>query len=99
MHKNNFIIGVLAAVAASCFGLLVLYVLKFMPSNIELVEFINLLKNESQFRSGVLSLALLANIPLFYWCQRRKLMRSAYGVALIVFIVALIVVLSKIGTL
>jgi hypothetical protein len=97
MHKNNFLLGVITSLAASCFGLLVLYVLKFMPSNIELAEFIELIKNESQFRSGVLSLALLANIPLFYWCQRRKLMRSAYGVALIVFIVALLVVLSKTG--
>jgi hypothetical protein len=99
MHKNNFLIGLVASLIASCFGLLVLYVLKFMPSNIELTEFIELIKNESQFRSGVLSLALLANIPLFYWCQRRKLMRSAYGIALVVFIVALLVVLSKTGVL
>jgi hypothetical protein len=97
MHRNNFIVGIVASVAASIFGLLLLYVFKFMPANIELAEYATLIKTESSFRSSVLSLALLANIPLFYWCQRRKLMRSAYGVAAIVLLVGLLIVLSKLN--
>jgi flagellin-like protein len=97
--RNNFMLGAGLAVVILFFGLVFIYVLKFLPSNLSWSGFIVYLRTDSGFRSSILTLALLGNIPFLYFCQRRRLMRAAYGVCATLLLVGIVVVLSKFGIL
>jgi ABC-type Fe3+ transport system permease subunit len=93
--KNNIIFGFIASALATVAGICLVYVLKFLPHNIEFSEFTKMLFTEPLIKSGVLSLGLLANIPLYYYCHQRKIYNTLKGIALVIIIMAVYIVLSK----
>jgi hypothetical protein len=66
-----------------------------MNNNVSFMQYVDMLKTESNFRSAILSLALLANIPLVYYIQQRKLFKAFTGLAVVVMCLALVIVLNK----
>jgi hypothetical protein len=93
--NDHFLFGFASSLAASIFGLVLVYVVKFMNNNVSFMQYLEMLQTEPSFRSAILSLALLANIPLVYFIQQRKLFKSFKGLAVVVLCLGLIIVLNK----
>ncbi len=94
-YNDSILWGLMASLLASIFGLAMVYVLKFMGNNVSLSQYIGYLKNEPSFRSAILSLGLLANIPLVYYIQQRRLYKSFKGLAIVVICLGLLIVINK----
>ncbi|MFM2387047.1 MAG: hypothetical protein RL660_1804 [Bacteroidota bacterium] len=93
--RNSLIYGIITSLAATAFGLAFVYVVKAQPNNISFSTYVDSILRIPSFRSGMLTLALLGNIPLLYFFQRRKMMQAAYGVCIPLITIGLIVVASK----
>ncbi len=97
--NDHFLFGFLTSLGASTFGFAMVYVFKFMNSNISLGQYINTLITEPSFRSSIISLALLANIPLLYFIQQRKLYKSFTGLAVAVIVLGIFIIINKLNIL
>jgi hypothetical protein len=93
--NDKFIVGFLLSIAATLFGLALLYVAKFMNNNVSFAQYLEMLKTEPTFRSPILTLALLANIPLLYYIQQRRLYKSFAGLAVVIIGLGVLIVLNK----
>ncbi len=93
--KNNIITGILASVLVTFFGTAMVYVLKYMPLNFSYAEFWADLVNDNLKQSAILSLSLLANIPLIYFNQTRKLYKTITGIAIVIGILCVLIINAK----
>jgi hypothetical protein len=93
--KNNSVFGVFVSLLVTGFGLLIVYVIKYLPANVELSSFINDLEYNPVRRLAILTLGLLANIPLLYFCQQRKLYKTLQGIFVVIISAAVLLVCSK----
>jgi ABC-type spermidine/putrescine transport system permease subunit II len=97
--KNSILLGVLCSLLVTCFGIALVYVLRYQPQNMSVGEFINDVLHSNQKQSAILSLSLLANIPLIYFNQKRKLMKTIYGIAAVIFPICILIVLTRFNLL
>jgi hypothetical protein len=95
MGKNNPVLGFILGLIVPLFGTLFLYLIKFMPQNISLSEFIQLAKNNQQNIPKVISLSLLACIPLITYYKNRRCYRTLNGVFAAILMYAAVVVAYK----
>lgn len=95
MGKNNPILGFILGLIVPLFGTLFLYILKFMPQHISLHEFIQLAKNNPQNIPKVISLSLLACIPLITYFKNRRCYRTLNGIFVAILLYAVVVVAYK----
>jgi len=92
MNRDNYFFGLLTGIAAPLFGVLFLYVIRWMPRGLEFSEFMFELKSNKSFASSTLSLALITCIFLFTFFKNRKLYKSLYGTFIAVGLFAILIV-------
>jgi ABC-type Fe3+ transport system permease subunit len=98
MKKNNSVLlGIISSLVVTAFGIALIYVLKYMPLNYSFSEYITDLIHGASKSSATLSLCLLANIPLMYYNQQRKRIKTFYGISIIIGIMAIIIIGKKFG--
>jgi hypothetical protein len=76
-------------------GILLLFVIKYMPQNVSLTDFIYLLKTNKPNISKVISLGLIACIPLITYYKNRKLYLTLRGIFIAIILYALLAVAYK----
>ncbi|MCX8471356.1 MAG: hypothetical protein ORN55_06205 [Chitinophagaceae bacterium] len=93
--KNNIFTGIFLSLLVTVFGAALVYVLKYSPNNMTVPEFIDDVIHSNAKKSAVLSLALLANIPLIYFNQMRKRLKTITGIAIVIGIMCLIIINAR----
>lgn len=96
MRSDSQVLGIITGLLAPILGFFLyglIYVTAIRP-HLELREFVyDLFFGTREYQSPILSLSLIANLPLFFWFDRRdrhKSMRGvilasfAYGIAIVV---------------
>ncbi|GBL35756.1 hypothetical protein EMGBS15_13510 [Filimonas sp.] len=99
MIRNNAVFGFILGVIVPLFGILFLYVIKYMPQNVSLSDFLYLLKTNKPNISKVISLGLIATIPLITYYRNRKLYLTLKGVFTAIVLYALTAVAYKFNLL
>lgn len=99
MIRNNPIFGFFICVAATIFGVMLMYVLKYVPENVSLADFFFMLKTNRFNISKVISLGLLANIPLITYYKNRKQFETLKGIFVAIILFALIAISYKLNLL
>ena len=95
MTRNNAAFGFLLGVIVPLLGILLLFVIKYMPQNVSLTDFIYLLKTNKPNISKVISLGLIACIPLITYYKNRKLYLTLRGIFIAIILYALLAVAYK----
>ena len=95
MNKDNFYLGVIAGLVVPILGILMLYVFKYIPQNVSLDDFIYLVKTNKSNIPKVISLGLIACIPLIAYYNNRKRYSTLKGIFLSIMIYALLAVAYK----
>ncbi|MBK9299708.1 MAG: hypothetical protein IPN14_03580 [Bacteroidetes bacterium] len=95
MIKDNFFLGVIAGLVVPILGILMLYVFKYIPQNVSLDDFIYLVKTNKSNIPKVISLGLIACIPLIAYYNNRKRYSTLKGIFLSIMIYALLAVAYK----
>jgi hypothetical protein len=95
MIRNNAAFGFLLGVIVPLLGILLLFVIKYMPQNVSLTDFIYLLKTNKPNISKVISLGLIACIPLITYYKNRKLYLTLRGIFIAITLYALLAVTYK----
>jgi hypothetical protein len=99
MIRNNAAFGFLLGVIVPLLGILLLFVIKYMPQNVSLTDFIYLLKTNKPNISKVISLGLIACIPLITYYKNRKLYLTLRGIFIAITLYALLAVAYKLHLL
>jgi hypothetical protein len=95
MIRNNAAFGFLLGIIVPLLGILLLFVIKYMPQNVSLTDFIYLLKTNKPNISKVISLGLIACIPLITYYKNRKLYLTLRGIFIAIILYALLAVAYK----
>ena len=95
MNKDNFFLGVIAGLVVPILGILMLYVFKYIPQNVSLDDFIYLVKTNKSNIPKVISLGLIACIPLIAYYNNRKRYSTLKGIFISIMIYALLAVAFK----
>lgn len=72
-------------------GVMLVYVIRYMPKDISIGYFMQLLQDNPRAISSTLSLGLIACIPLFTYYRNRKLLKTLYGIFIPVIVYAIII--------
>jgi hypothetical protein len=95
MNRNNSLFGFFVAILVTIFGILLVWCIQFLPSNIMLDEFYNLLKENHSIIPKTLSLALITYIPLITYYKNRKMMATLKGIFAAIILFAIIIIIYK----
>jgi hypothetical protein len=93
--NNNIIFGIFCSLLVTLFGAGLVYIIKYQPQNLSVADYLLDLGDSSQKQSAILSLSLLANIPLIYFNQKRKRFKSIIGIAIIIGICCILIIRAK----
>ncbi|MBK7763605.1 MAG: hypothetical protein IPI46_09565 [Bacteroidetes bacterium] len=92
MNKNHIFFGFIAGSIVPLLGIFLLYTFKYMPQNVSLTDFLYLLKNNKSNISKVISLGLIACIPLITYYRNRKLYQTLQGIFIAIALYALLAI-------
>ncbi len=95
MRRDNYFFGFILGAIIPIFGVLLVYVIRYMGKNIALDQFWHLLQANPRAISSTLSLGMIACIPLFTYFRNRRLYKTLYGTFVAVGIYAIIVVVYR----
>lgn len=92
MNRDNFFLGLLAGLIVPLLGVVMVYVYKYLPQNVSLSEFIFLIKTNKSNIPKVISLGLIACIPLIAYYNNRKRFTTLKGIFVAIIFYGLIAV-------
>lgn len=95
MQRNNYLFGVFMGTIIPLFGIVLVYVIRYIPKDVSFTYFLELLRDNSRAVSSTLSLGLIACIPLFTYYRNRKLYKTLYGIFIPVIIYGIIILLYR----
>lgn len=95
MLRNNIVFGFILGIIVPLFGILFFFVIKYVPDNVSLSDFIEMLKTNKTNISKVISLGLLACIPLITYYKNRKMNETLKGIFAAIILYGLIAVAYK----
>jgi hypothetical protein len=99
MLRDNIFLGVLLGLIVPCFGILIFYTIKYMPDNISLSDFMYMIKTNRYIIPKIISLGLLACIPLITYYKNRRLYNTLKGIFVSIILYGLVAVLYKFNIL
>jgi uncharacterized membrane protein len=95
MNKDNFFLGLLAGLIVPLLGVIMVYIYKYLPQNVSLSDFIYLVKTNKSNIPKVISLGLIACIPLIAFYNNRKRFTTLKGIFVSIILYGLIAVAYK----
>lgn len=87
--------GVCLGIIVPLLGVLMLYMIKYLPQNVGLNDFIYLVKTNKSNIPKVISLGLIACIPLIAYYNNRKRYTTLKGIFLSILLYGLLAVAYK----
>jgi hypothetical protein len=94
MPRNNTAWGWLMGIVIPVFGFILYYALKFLPFDIGFMEYVHTVTSRLLLPK-VVSLSIIANLPLFLYYYNRRCERSAKGVLFATGMYGLVIVITK----
>lgn len=95
LKKDNLSVGIVLGLLTPVAAFFIYYLLLFLPRNIGLGEFFQVLKNNRQMLPKVISICLLLNGLVFYVYTSRRLDITAKGIFLVTLLYAITIILLK----
>lgn len=99
MRRDHAFFGFFLGMVVPFLGISLLYTIRFMPQNISPSDFIYLLQTNRGMIPKVISLGMLACIPLITYYKNRRCYATLKGVFAAIIIFALLAVLYKLRLL
>jgi hypothetical protein len=99
MQRDNIFFGFVLGLIVPLLGILMLYTIKYMPHNVSLSEFVYSVKEKHSLIPKVISLGLIACIPLITYFKNRKKFITLKGIFAAIILYALVAVLYKFNIL
>lgn len=99
MNKDHLIIGLIAGILLPSIGCFIYYCIVFMPQHVSLIDFLHLVFDNKQNIPKIISLSLLANLPVFIYFKNRRCDKSMKGIFIATLLYALLIILYKLNLL
>ena len=99
MIRNNLFFGFILGMIVPLLGIAVFYTVRFVPQNVSISEFLFLVKTNRNMIPKVISLGLIACIPLITYYKNRRLNTTLKGIFIAILIYAAIAVMYKFNIL
>lgn len=95
MVRNNLFFGVLLGLIVPILGIAVFYTIRFVPDNVSISDFIYLVKTNKNMIPKVISLGMIACIPLITYYKNRRLYTTLKGIFISILFYTAIAVMYK----
>ncbi len=95
MQRNSFWLGLLLGLLVPLVGMYMLYLLKFMSQQVSLADYVMMVKRNRYMIPKVLSLGMIAEIPLITYYKNRRKSSTLNGVFVAIMVYALVIVAYK----
>ncbi len=99
MNKNSIVIGFISGAIVPILGIAIFYLIKYMPDQISVLDFIFMIKINQYLIPKIISLGLITCIPLITYFKNRRLYNSLKGVFAAIIIYGLIALAYKFNLL
>ncbi len=99
MQRDHLFFGFMLGLIVPLLGILMLYTIKYMPHNVSLSEFVYSIQEKHSLIPKVISLGLIACIPLITYYKNRKKFLTLKGIFGAIIMYALVAVLYKFNIL
>lgn len=91
---DHIAFGLIAGAIATIIGIFLFAFVLSTQSSLNFGKFLEQAFQTGNVQKGLFKLALLANLPLFYWLINKKKFRSGYGIIFSTLIFAAIIVIK-----
>ena len=95
MVRDNIFFGLIMGLLIPLLGMLFFFVIKYVPQNVSLVDFYYLMKSNKTNISKVISLGLIACIPLITFYKNRRCYKTLQGVFVAIIVYGIFAVAFK----
>ena len=92
MNKDNFFLGFILSLIAPLIGIVIVWAIRYLPQNISFNEFTYLVSTNPNNITRYVSLGGIAIIPLIAYYNKKKRVRTLYGIFVSIMIYAIIAV-------
>lgn len=96
LKQDKLSLGILLGLLAPVVGLLVYYLVTFLPRDQSLSDFFSMLRQNRHLLPKLISICLLANGVVFYLYTRKRRDLTARGIFLVTMLYAIVILLLKI---
>lgn len=96
LKQDKLSLGILLGLLAPVAGLLIYYLVTFLPRDQSLSDFFSMLRQNRHLLPKLISICLLANGVVFYLYTRKRRDLTARGIFLITMLYAIVILLLKI---
>lgn len=96
LKQDKISLGILLGLLAPVVGLLIYYLVTFLPRDQSLSDFFSMLRQNRHLLPKLISICLLANGVVFYLYTRKRRDLTARGIFLITMLYAIVILLLKI---
>lgn len=96
LKQDKLSLGILLGLLAPVVGLLIYYLVTFLPRDQSLSDFFSMLRQNRHLLPKLISICLLANGVVFYLYTRKRRDLTARGIFLITMLYAIVILLLKI---
>lgn len=95
MVRNNLFFGVILGLIVPILGVAVFYTIRFVPDNVSVSDFVYLVKTNKGMIPKVISLGMIACIPLITYYKNRRLYTTLKGIFISILLYAAIAIMYK----
>jgi hypothetical protein len=95
MVRDNFFLGFLLGLIVPILGIALFYTIRFVPDNVSVSDFLYLIKTNKSMIPKVISLGMIACIPLITYYKNRRLYTTLKGIFVSIILYASIAIMYK----
>lgn len=95
MVRDNLFLGFLLGLIVPILGIALFYTIRFVPDNVSVSDFLYLIKTNKSMIPKVISLGMIACIPLITYYKNRRLYTTLKGIFVSIILYACIAIMYK----
>lgn len=99
MNRDSFVLGIILGCIVPICGMFILYTIKYLPANHSFDDFLYLMKSNHQNIPRVISLSMIACIPLITYYKNRNRYQTLKGVFVFIVLYVLLALMYKFNVL
>lgn len=99
MNRDQFFLGFILGILVPLFGILMFYTIQYLPDNISLSDFVYMIKSNHYIIPKILSLGMIACIPLITYYKNRRHYQTLKGVFVAIMLYVIIAISYKFNLL
>jgi uncharacterized membrane protein len=95
MNKDHVILGLISGMIVPLLGIFIFYMLRYMPQHLSLGDFVYLMRSDASNISKMISLGLIAAIPLITYYKNRRRYKTLQGIFIAILLYAAMAVIFR----